>query len=228
MRKLNWLLVAAPFAISSGVAHAEVTANVGMVSDYIFRGFYQEDASPFGGLDYAGDSGFYIGTWGADVGDGLEVDVYFGYGGGDDDFNWSVGYTGYRYTEDTFDDDYDELNFSIGASGFGLDLALGQYGNYGSSVDYTYAAISYSLDNGTSLQLARTEYDGVGSAPSSNGMWFQVDHSWEIAEGTEVSITFIYSPDGDDPNSTIFLSPDNPLSKDALVFGITKSMTIGE
>lgn len=228
MRKLNWLLVAAPFAVSSGVAHAEVTANVGMVSDYIFRGYYQEDASPFGGLDYAADSGFYIGTWGADVGDGLEVDVYFGYGGGNDDFNWSVGYTGYRYTEDTYDDDYDELNFSIGSGGFGLEVALGQYGNFGPEVDYTYAAISYELMDGTSFKLAQTDFDGVGGSSGSDGIWFELGHAWEVAEDTEISVTFLYSPDGDDPNSTIFLSPDNPLSKHALVLGITKNMTIGD
>ena len=31
------------------------------------------------GADYE-NGGFYIGTWAADVGDGLEVDYYFGYG----------------------------------------------------------------------------------------------------------------------------------------------------
>lgn len=227
MRKLNWVLLAGTVALASGTARAEVSANVGMVSDYIFRGFYQEDASAFGGLDYESDGGFYIGTWGADVGDGLEYDLYFGYGGGNDNFSWSVGYTAYRYTESTFDDDYDEINFGIGAGGFALDLALGEYSNYGAKVDYTYAGISYTLDSGTSFLIAQTDYDGVGGSPGADGIWFELSHGWEVAEETEVSVTFLYSPDGDDPTSTIVLSQDNPFAKHAIVLGITKSIGIG-
>ena len=47
---------------------AETTANIGWVSEYIFRGIFQEDSSAYAGVDYAHDSGFYLGTWGADGG----------------------------------------------------------------------------------------------------------------------------------------------------------------
>ena len=42
-----------------------VTFNVGVVSDYIFRGISQThgDAAIQGGIDYADPSGFYLGTW---------------------------------------------------------------------------------------------------------------------------------------------------------------------
>src|SRR5450759_2873562 len=41
------------------------TGNVGLVSQYIFRGLSQTNGSPAlqGGLDYAHSSGFYAGTW---------------------------------------------------------------------------------------------------------------------------------------------------------------------
>jgi uncharacterized protein (TIGR02001 family) len=177
MNKKVLAAAAAGFAAGApAVAMAELSANVGYVSEYIFRGYYQEDSSASAGLDYEDDSGFYIGTWGADVGDGLETDLYFGYGGGDDDFSWSVGFTGYYYTEDTFDDTYQELNLGIGAGGFALDVALGEYDNFGVSVDYNYVGLSYTIESGTSFLLARTDYDGVGGSPGSDGVWFEIGH----------------------------------------------------
>ena len=63
----------------SGIAQADWSANVGYASEYHFRGILQKTSSASGGLDYE-SGGFYVGTWAADVGDGLEVDGYFGYG----------------------------------------------------------------------------------------------------------------------------------------------------
>ena len=34
------------------ISNAQVSANVGMVSDYIYRGIFQEASSAFGGIDY--------------------------------------------------------------------------------------------------------------------------------------------------------------------------------
>ena len=59
-------------------------------------------------MDYE-NGGFYIGTWAADVGDGLEVDGYFGYGiETESGFSVGLGFTGY-YTGE-FDDTYEEIN----------------------------------------------------------------------------------------------------------------------
>jgi uncharacterized protein (TIGR02001 family) len=225
--KKKLLAILAVTGMVPGAAMAELSANAGFVTDYIFRGYYQEDSSASAGLDYE-NSGFYIGTWGADVGDGLETDVYFGYGGGNDDFGWSVGFTGYYYTEDTFDDTYQEINLGISASGFALDVALGQYDNFGAQVDYTYAGVSYTLENGTSFLIGRTDYDGVGGSPGSDGVWLEIGHGWDIGNDVELSLTFLYSPDGDDPNSTIVLSQDNPFAEHNIVFGVTKGISIGE
>lgn len=42
-----------------------LTGNVGVVSQYVFRGLSQTDGKPAvqGGFDYAHASGFYLGTW---------------------------------------------------------------------------------------------------------------------------------------------------------------------
>ena len=55
-----------------GVASAQaLTANVSLVSDYRFRGVSQSFRRPAvqGGVDWAHDSGFYVGTWASTVDD---------------------------------------------------------------------------------------------------------------------------------------------------------------
>lgn len=128
------LIVSANASLSQA---AEVTANIGWNSEYIFRGMPQSDSSPFGGLDFE-HRGLYAGTWAADVGNGLEIDLYGGYGGEFEEFSYAIGFTAYTYTDD-FDDEYLELNLSGGFKFFTLDIAIGEYDNFnGPTLDYTF------------------------------------------------------------------------------------------
>ena len=126
----------------SGIANAGWSANIGYASEYYYRGILQKNSSASGGIDYESDGGFYVGTWAADVGDGLEVDGYFGYGTTVGDFDLSVGYTGYFYTGD-FDTEYQEINLGAGFGLFSLDVAVGQHEvEDGSDEDYVYYALT--------------------------------------------------------------------------------------
>jgi uncharacterized protein (TIGR02001 family) len=87
MKRTTLGVAAAAAVIVPVSAIAEASSNMGWVSEYIFRGVFQEDSSAYAGIDYATDAGFYLGTWGADVGTGLETDLYFGFGSGED-FDW--------------------------------------------------------------------------------------------------------------------------------------------
>ncbi len=69
-------------------AHAQLTGNLGLTSDYRFRGISQSQNAPAvqGGVDYAHESGLYIGNWNSSVssqvytnGAGVESDLYAGY-----------------------------------------------------------------------------------------------------------------------------------------------------
>lgn len=82
--------------------------NVGVVSDYLFRGISQTHGDPAiqGGVDYALPNGFYIGAWGSSIswvkdwlGKGsVEVDVYGGYRGSfANDWSYDVGLITYNY-----------------------------------------------------------------------------------------------------------------------------------
>ena len=89
-----------------------LTANVGVFSEYIFRGIGQTGGKPAvqGGFDYAHASGFYLGTWGSNISwledfgaysrSSLEWDFYGGYKAnfpGSDDWNYDVGTLYYYY-----------------------------------------------------------------------------------------------------------------------------------
>ncbi len=83
-------------------AEMDLSANLGIMSDYIYRGFHQSDAVANGGLDLT-TGPFYLGTWVADLdsGSGMEIDVYGGLSWEfDNGMSAYVGYTAYRYTED--------------------------------------------------------------------------------------------------------------------------------
>lgn len=90
-------------------AIAETSANVGVTSNYLWRGFEQTDGDPavFGGLDWASEDGFYVGTWASTVdGADAEVDLYGGYAFTSGDVDYDLGYIIYLYPGAT------DLNFS--------------------------------------------------------------------------------------------------------------------
>lgn len=120
--------------LAPGLASAQLSGNAGVMSQYLFRGLAQSDgASVYGGLDYAHDSGFYVGTWAATVnfggtpnlGDagstGAEVDVYAGFSGGDA-ITYDIGAIYYWYSEedelDQPDPSYNTIEL-YGSLGFG-------------------------------------------------------------------------------------------------------------
>ena len=85
-----------------------LTGNVGVTSDYRYRGISQSRLKPAvqGGLDYALPGGFYIGTWASsikwikDAGGkaDAEVDLYGGYKGEiAKDVSFDVGFLRYQY-----------------------------------------------------------------------------------------------------------------------------------
>ncbi len=134
-------LVLSLTAISAPVIAVDLSANIGYNSQYIYRGIPQKNSSAFGGLDLAAN-GFYLGTWGADVGDGIEIDYYGGYGFNVGDFNFGVGGTIYTYTGD-FDDTYKEINLSAGWKFLTFDAAIGNYANFdGPTLDYQFYSLT--------------------------------------------------------------------------------------
>jgi uncharacterized protein (TIGR02001 family) len=192
---------------SNTVLAGPVSANIGWNSEYIFRGIPQKNSSAFAGLDFEA-GGFYAGTWGADVGDGLEVDYYGGYGFEVGDLSLSAGGTIYTYTGD-FDDTYQEFNFSAGYAFLTFDAAVGEYKNFsGPTLNYQF----YSLT---------AEYNGFWGkagtfADDFDGEYYEVGYGDTLTVGDtdlfDYSVSVLYS------NSTL-LGGDSDTN---LVFTLTK------
>ncbi len=87
---------------------SELTGNVGVVSDYVFRGESQNMDFPAvqGGLDYTADNGFHVGTWISSLNGGnsttafgYEMDLYGGYAFTVKNVGMEVGYYTYNYPQ---------------------------------------------------------------------------------------------------------------------------------
>jgi uncharacterized protein (TIGR02001 family) len=122
------LLALAVFGTLSASAAAQLSYNVGVVSDYRYRGITQTNFGPAvqGGVDYAHSSGFYVGAWastiswikntgdsnrlagnnmaGFSAGSNLEVDLYGGFKGNvTKDLGFDVGVLQYWYPGNKLD-----------------------------------------------------------------------------------------------------------------------------
>jgi len=109
LKALGIALVAAmPLAAS-----AQLTGNLGLTTNYKYRG-QDQDASKAkavkpavqGGLDYAfGESGWYVGNWNSSVdwltGNSIEMDVYGGYKFKAGEFDMDLGALTYLYPGNT-------------------------------------------------------------------------------------------------------------------------------
>lgn len=88
------------------VSHADLSFNVGAVTDYKYRGISQSRLKPAvqGGIDYS-MGGFYVGTWASTIkwikdagGDAsTEIDLYGGYKGEAAGLAYDVGVLTYQY-----------------------------------------------------------------------------------------------------------------------------------
>ncbi len=151
------LACGAVLALASGSALADFSANVGLTSNYVFRGLTQTDNGPAiqGGFDYSHESGVYLGVWGSNVtgygpDNSVELDLYGGWGTSLAGFDIDLGYLRYQYPKtDNSDNNTDE--FHIGASrDFGM-LSAGYTFYY--SPDFFGAGKGYYHDFAVDVPL---------------------------------------------------------------------------
>lgn len=137
MKKIVSLVTAASLIAGMSVVRAEdspheFSANVGLITDYLFRGISQTEGNPAlqGGFDYSYTPfGFYTGVWASNVDFGntdenLEIDFYGGFGGdlAATGIGWDIGSIYYYYPgqEGSPDSDYVEvyggLNYAFAAA----------------------------------------------------------------------------------------------------------------
>ena len=174
------VLPAALLCAFASSSHAgEWSANASMTSNYIWRGLTQteNESAVQGGIDYAADNGFYIGTWGSSVqfSDGeavdtteLELDVYLGYSTDiADNISLDVGYITYTYPGAT-DANFDEAYIGFDIYGFGISYAAGIDG----AADYV--SVGYGIDAGPgSFSIAYGDYEDTSND-------FLIGYDWGV------------------------------------------------
>ena len=124
-RLLQRLVTGIALLSATSLAHAEFSGNINISNNYIWRGLTQTNDEPAisGGLDWAHDSGFYIGTWvsnvqyASDDAFSYEHDIYAGYAGEYNGVSYDIGYLYYNYNEEA-KFDFSEIYASLGYGGF--------------------------------------------------------------------------------------------------------------
>lgn len=126
-------------------AHAELTANLVLTSDYIFRGISNSNRQPAlqGGVDYAHPDGWYVGSWASNVDfrDGgeakVEIDGYFGHAGSAGKFSWNAGWMAYVYPGARKSLQYDTQRVSLGGQ---YDLSVAVAGLYFDRIENVFGS----------------------------------------------------------------------------------------
>lgn len=174
---LTSALATSAMVSTTATAVEGLSANVAATSNYLWRGFEQTGgaAAISGGIDYAADSGFYVGTWASNASwaDGMtyELDVYAGFGGAiNDDVSYDVGFIYYAYPDETSGDaDFSEIYGSISFSSLTLGVAVLSSGEGADFGDTIYASADYAiaLSNEAEVALHVGSYSGDWLAEDS-------------------------------------------------------------
>jgi len=138
-----------------------LSANVAATSNYLWRGLEQTggDAAVSGGIDYAANSGFYVGTWAstANWADGMtyELDLYGGFSNAiNDDLSYDVGFIYFAYPDETSGDaDFSEIYGSISYKSLTVGLAVLTSGEGADAGDTLYANADYAIDLGNDADI---------------------------------------------------------------------------
>lgn len=213
--KMNKIALACGIAMlgMSAQSVAEVSMNVGVTSNYIWRGVSQtEDAAAVsGGVDWSDASGLYTGAWVSNVdfgpnGSPYELDLYGGFAGEMGDFGYDVGLIYYTYDAD------DDANFlELGLSGSWQFLSVGlNYTLDGEADDdtsafvegdlYYYGGVSFDLPQdfavGATIGSYSFENDGVGAVEDYTH--YQVDLSKSAGDFGDVTLSLSDTDINDD------------------------------
>ncbi len=205
---LTFFLVCTAMLGFSPLVQAELTANVGVTTNYVFRGATQTDdnAAVQGGVDYTHELGIYAGVWGSNVedaagNDGFEYDLYAGYEfKASEEVKFDIGYITYQYTDDAFTDT-DEI--FIGASFF--DFGITYYdGEPDSGSDYSYIDLKFTLPLAQEFNL-HLHYGNLDS-DTGDAEDASIGVSKEF-KGFDTSLTWTtYDPDNGSDEDELFIT----------------------
>jgi uncharacterized protein (TIGR02001 family) len=159
MRKVR-ILAALGLLAAATAANAEISSTWTLTNDYDFRGITQSAKDPAvqASLDFATESGWYIGAWASNVDFGpdsdinYELDLYTGFSGGSEDgLGWDVGLVYYSYPDDSdanYPEIYGKLNYGVFS---GALFYSNDYVNSSESAEYISGDVNVPLQSNFSI-----------------------------------------------------------------------------
>ena len=167
---------------SSGISY-----NIGYMSEYWYRGVYQAESSVSFGADMEMGN-IYIGTWWADVDQGVEYDIYAGYNFELMGIPMYAGYTGYFYS-DNFDGDYQELNIGGDFGFMSVDAAVnGVYDSVSNGSITTQGYQHYTITVPGMMMGLPLDYSYQTFAGELTGFTHEISYGTTVS-GVDVGLT---------------------------------------
>lgn len=202
---------------NTSYAESPLTSNVGMTSNYIWRGQTQssDEAAVSGGIDYAHDSGLYAGIWVSSLSadsnrtsaDGgpqqYEQDLYIGVGGEAGPLSYDVSYVQYMYpVGDAVEYDFAEVIVSLGFGPATLTIAPTVSKEDGTALEddmYMSLSAEFEVKKDLTLAVLYGTYDfdeAAGSTTTADYSHYQVS----LSKGGFVFAYDVKDPDTADPS----------------------------
>lgn len=235
LKKLSALCLAASSMMVATTAMAwqsedgmhEVTGNISLLSDYVFRGISQTSNKPAiqGGLDYGHASGFYLGTWGSNVDFGSgddaksEFNIWGGFASeiGDTGIGYDLGVVRYLYPGVSGDYDFNEIYAGLSYSFFSLGVwHSSNFANSGDTGTYYNLGFEYGLPYEITF-MASIGYQDLDSNIGKSYNDFMIGVSKNFAD-LDFSLTWT-DTDSDGYDNL----DDNDLAKNIFTFSVSKS-----
>jgi len=198
--------------VASGAASAlELSGNVALTSDYIWRGVSQTDGGPAvqGGFDADFGSGLYAGVWASNVDFGddtsVEVDVYGGWAGEISGVGVDVGYIHYHYPQEGYqlDELYVGLSYGPASITYSYDLGLAE----DELGDYTDLGLDLGEYSGVSFSVHAGYYDYA----DADGVWdYKLAASTSML-GVDWELAYTDNDDDDADEDTFLLTVSKSL-----------------
>ncbi|MGB1455577.1 MAG: TorF family putative porin [Spongiibacter marinus] len=218
------VVTAAPFAASA----AEISGNVTMATDYVFRGYSQtsEKGAIQGGFDVDFGNGFYVGTWASNVDFGSEVTTEMDFYGGyafdvAEGVGLDLGVVHFMYPGDEAALNYQEYIASVSVSDFSFGLVYSpDYFGDGNG-DATVINLDYSMSVAENVSLdfhvgqTTTDEDGLVDDDDSY-IDYMIGANYDVAD---VTLTLAYYGTDVDNDAAADGAAD-----DRFVFSISKSL----
>jgi uncharacterized protein (TIGR02001 family) len=175
MKKIIGLALIAGAAMTGAASAGEISGNVALTSDYVFRGvsLSDNDFAIQGGFDWSQDQ-LYAGVWGSSLSDGAELDVYAGVTPTTGPVEWDLGLIGYFYPgADDQDAEFDYFELKAAGS----------------------IAATEQLSVGAAAYWAPENYGDTGEA-----IYLEVNGTWTVSDVLEFTAAYgnqsIEDPDG--------------------------------